>query len=623
MIKIGGSIMKGNYEKLAKDILQEVGTEKNCISLVHCATRLRFKLKDRSKANKEKIEKMDGVVTVVESGGQFQVVIGNTVGDVFNEIGKISNLTSAEGSTEEPESNGKFFDRAIDIVSSIFTPILPALIGAGMIKGLLMLAVKLGLAQTTGTYMIFNAAADSVFYFLPMLLAYTSAKKFKANPFIAVVVAGALVYPNMVAAFNDKTAIAFMGIPVTLMRYTSSVLPIIFSVYFLSKVEYVCNKYIHEVAKNVLTPMISIGLVVPCTYLVIGPITTWLGNLLGSGYQFLYGLSPILAGLILGGLWQVFVVFGLHWGIVPIGYNNLALYGRNTINGMTGPSNFAQAGAAFGVFLKSKNSKIKQMSLSAAITGIFSITEPAIYGVTLRYKKPFYIALISGAIAGTIGGASNSAALAAGPVGILSIPVFMGEGFGGFIVAIIVAFFLSAILTYLFGYDTKNDGAEKASKDEAVEKVIIGEVVISPLKGKVVELKNVKDEAFASGALGKGVAIVPEQGKLLSPVDGVVRAAFPTGHAIGIESDKGAEILIHIGFDTVALNGKHFDVKVKSDQKIKKGDVLIEFNLEAIKAEGYDVTTPVLITNSDKYLSLTSTTKSNISHGENLIELGI
>lgn len=450
-----------NYQNLARDIMRELKTEDNVNSLVHCATRLRFKLKDRSIVNKEAIEKLDGVVSVIESGGQFQIVIGNTVGDVYKAIGEMTKLTDSEDRDDSPsQKDERLIDRAIDVIASIFTPILPALIGSGMIKGLLMLGLKLGLNAESGTYMILNAASDSVFYFMPLLLAFTSAKKFKANQFIAVVVAGSLVYPSIVTAFSEGLSLTFMDIPVILTRYTGSVLPIIFSVYFLSKVEYICNKYIHPVIKNILTPMISIALVVPLTYLIIGPVTSGLSNMVGSGYEFLYALSPGIAGFIFGSLWQVLVVFGLHWGVIPIGYNNLALYGRNTINGMTGPSNFAQAGAAFGVFLKTKNPKLKQLALSASITGIFSITEPAIYGVTLKYKKPFYIACLSGGIAGAIAGVSNSAAIAAGPVGILSLPVFMGEGFVGFIIAITVAFFLSATLTYFFGYSRENDVIE-------------------------------------------------------------------------------------------------------------------------------------------------------------------
>ncbi|MFL2138980.1 beta-glucoside-specific PTS transporter subunit IIABC [Desemzia sp. FAM 23991] len=612
---------------LAKSILKNVGGEKNVNSLAHCATRLRFKLKDRKSANKEEIEKMDGVVSVVESGGQFQVVIGNNVSNIYKEIGKISNLTNdMVGESHSSSSNEKFIDRAIDLVSSIFTPILPALIGSGMLKGLLMLCTNyFGLSAESGTYMIMNAASDSVFYFLPVLLAYTSARKFNANLFLSVVVGGSLIYPSLVAAFNEGMALDFLGIPVILTRYTSSVLPVIFAVYVLSKVEYVSNKYIHPVIRNVLTPMIAIGIVVPLTYLLIGPVTNSLSGLIGSGYEFIYNISPIVTGFVLGAAWQVLVVFGLHWGIVPIGYNNLALYGRNTINGMTGPSNFAQAGAALGVALKTKNLKLKQIAFSAAITAIFSITEPAVYGVTLKYKKPFYIACLAGGIGGAIAGVSNSAALAAGPVGILSIPLFFGEGFWGFIIAIAVAFFASAILTYLFGYDRDNDIVEddRPIKNQKVE-TIENEVIASPLNGKKINLETVSDETFAKKSLGNGVAIIPSDGKLYAPVDGEISIAFPTGHAIGIISGNGAEILMHIGFNTVELDGKYFKLNVTQGQTVTKGDLLVDFDIEKIKEAGYEVTTPVVITNSALYKVNTEVNSlTDIAIGEELIELEV
>lgn len=608
-------------QKLAKDILSAVGGEKNVNSLAHCATRLRFKLKERNLADKEKIEKFDGVVSVVESGGQFQVVIGNNVSDVFKEIGKISSLTNDDYVTDQ-KTEGKFIDQAIDIISSIFTPILPALIGAGMLKGLLMLAVQMGLSNTSGTYMILNATSDSVFYFLPMLLAFTAARKFDANPFIAVVIAGALIHPSMNALVTEGVSITFLGIPVVLMSYTSTVLPIIFAAYLLSKVEAFFNKVIHPVAKNVVTPLLSMAIVAPITFLLIGPVATYASSFLGTGYEYLYSLSPIVAGFILGGAWQILVVFGLHWGIVPIGWNNLALYGRNTISGMNGPSNFAQAGASFGVFLKSKNRKIKQVALTAAVTAIFSITEPAVYGVTLRYKKPFYIAVLVGAIAGAIGGAAGSGALAAGPVGILSIPLFMGEGFVGFLVAILVAFFLSAVLTYLFGYDRKYDltAEEQVKEDKGSNQ---NEVIASPLKGEIVELQSVSDETFAKKSLGDGVAIVPTEGKMYAPVDGVVTIAFPTGHAIGITSVNGAEILMHIGFDTVELDGKYFELNVTQGQQIKKGDLLVTFDIEQIKAAGYEVTTPIVVTNNAIYNLNTDINNRTISPGDELIELEV
>ncbi|MFL2072881.1 beta-glucoside-specific PTS transporter subunit IIABC [Marinilactibacillus psychrotolerans] len=608
---------------VAENILKNIGGESNINSLVHCATRLRFKLKDREKASKNKIENIEGVVSVVESGGQFQVVIGNEVADVYKEI--IENTTIDSNDSVEDNQSGNIFDRAIDIISSIFTPVLPALIGAGMLRGLLMLAVQLGLDNSSGVYIILNSVADSVFYFLPVLLAYTSARKFKANPFLAVVIAGSLIHPSIINLVNEETAISFLGIPVVLMSYTSTVLPIILASYLLAKVEAFFNKIIHPVAKNVLTPLLSLAIVTPLTFLIVGPVTTYTSQFIGTGYEYIYNFNPIIAGFVLGGIWQVLVVFGLHWGIVPIGWNNLALYGRNTLSGMNGPSNFAQAGAAFGVFLKSKNKKIKQLSLSAAITALFSITEPAVYGVTLRYKKPFYIAILSGAIAGAIGGASGSATVAAGPVGILSIPLFAGEGFVGFLIAISVAFISAAILTYIFGYDRKHDIEEegKAATPNVTSDEISNEVIPSPLKGTVVSLESVNDEMFSKKLLGNGVAIIPSEGKLYAPTNGTITTAFPTGHAIGLTSSNGAEILMHIGLDTVNLDGDGFDVMVNQGDSVNKGDLLVEFDINKIKKSDFDIVTPVIITNSDDYNLYNSSKTERVDVGDELIELEV
>jgi len=449
-----------DFKRLAKEILRNVGGEENVASLAHCATRLRFKLKDESKADKIAVEKTDGVLSVIISGGQFQVVIGNTVGDVFREI---ENMTSLMGKTidinekEDYQKKSKLMDKIIDLVTGIFTPILPVLIGAGMLKAVLMILNKYcGIEAESGTYLVLSAAASAVFSYLPIFLAYTSAKKFRCNPYIAVAIGLALC---STAITGSEEALAFLSIPIVVPAggYGSTVIPIILSIYFMSKIEWLCNKYIHPVAKNVLKPLICLLIATPVTFLVIGPVAAGAQNWIGNGYTWLYSLNPTICGIILGGAWQILVVFGLHWGIVPLGYVNLANFGRNTINGITGPSNWAQAGAALGVGLKTKNRKVRQTALSAALTGFFSITEPAIYGVNLKYKKPFYIAVLSGAIAGGIAGFANSAATAPGPVGVLSFPLFMGEGFMGFVIAMLVSFGLSAVLTFLFGYDKKND----------------------------------------------------------------------------------------------------------------------------------------------------------------------
>ncbi len=451
-----------SYDQLASDVLKGVGGKENVASLAHCATRLRFKLKDSAKADKAAVEKTKGVVAVVEQGGQFQVVIGNTVGDVYDAIGAqgVTLGGSADGdvaSKDDLKVKGKAVDRVVDLVTSIFTPVLPALIGGGMLKALLMVATTFfGLSNTSGEYIMLNTVGDAIYSSLPIALAFTSARRFKANPIIAVMLGIAMCSKAVVGADPQLT---FFGFPVVgpAQGYGSTVIPIIVTIWFMSVVEHFLNKVLHPYVKNILNPLFTLLLVGPAMFMAIGPVMSLLQNGLTDAYTWIYNLSPILCGAVLGGLWQVLVVVGLHWGIIPIGQMNLSAYGRNTINAVTGPSNWAQAGAALGVALRSKNPDIKETAFSAFVTGFFSITEPAIYGVNLKYKKPFYIAVGMGSIAGAIAGFSNAAATAGGPVGILSFPLFLGEGFVGFCIAMVVALLGTAILTYLFGYDAVND----------------------------------------------------------------------------------------------------------------------------------------------------------------------
>ncbi len=455
-----------NPENTSREILAAVGGEANITSLVHCATRLRFKLKDHTKANKEHTKNIDGVITVVESGGQYQVIIGNRVSEVFNTIQAITQLGDGQPVAAEnqgADNNESIFARAVDIISGIFTPFLGALAAAGILKGLLMMLTALGWMSTqSGVYVIWFAAADSIFYFLPIAIAITSAKKFGANAFVALSIAGALVYPTLITLFNNKTALDFFDIPVILMRYTSSVLPVIISIWLLSLLEKFLNRHLHDSIRNFITPLICLMVIVPLTLIAIGPLGTYLSLALANGYAFIYHLSPILAGVVAGMGWQILVIFGLHWAFVPIMYNNISIHGSDTLKPLFAPSNFAQAGAAFGVFLKTHNPKIKQIAGPATITGLFGIVEPIIYGISLRYKKPFIWATLGGGVGGAISGFVGATAMAPGIPGLATLPIFFGPGFTGFICAITFAFIFTAISTYLFGF---NDMMEKEMLD--------------------------------------------------------------------------------------------------------------------------------------------------------------
>lgn len=609
-LTLGGEIMaKKNYDDLSKKIETFVGGSDNVISLFHCATRLRFKLKDRNKADKKSLEQLEGVITVIESGGQIQVVIGNQVADVYEAILKNTDIKAADQEKESTENKEKknVLNLFMETISGIFAPVLAAMCGAGMLKGILILCTTLGwLTAEMGTYRILYAAADGVFTFLPVFLAFTAAKKFHADQFVSVGIAAALVYPDITAAFSAGEALTFMKIPVVLVSYTSSVIPIIISIYVLSKLEKGLKHILPEICKRFMTPLLSLVIMVPATYLVIGPVADFAGKMLASGYTGMVGFSPIIAGFILGLLWPAVVMFGLHWGFAPIVFNNIAEYGRDTLFTITGPNNMAQAGATLGVFLKTKNKELKSLSGSAALSAVLAgITEPAIYGITLKYKRPFFIGAFFSGIAGAIVAASGAGAPTLLTTSILTLPGYIGKGFAGFCIACAIAYFGSAIVTYLFGFQDsmlpENDHNTKV-KSAGEERIVRGEAeMTAPVNGKVILLSEVRDEAFASEAIGKGIAMIPQDGRICAPCDGVVSALFPTGHAIGITSANGAEVLIHVGMDTVRLNGAGFTSHVSEGQMVKAGDLLIEADLEAIRKAGYDTTTPVIITNTEDF----------------------
>ncbi|WP_099466779.1 PTS transporter subunit EIIC [Konateibacter massiliensis] len=449
---------KKNYEELSKNIVEHVGGADNVNSLFHCATRLRFQVKDKAQVDKEALKKINGVITVIDSGGQIQVVIGNQVGDVYDEIIRSTGV-KGEANPQKAETGEKKnpLNTFMETISGIFAPVLGAMCGAGMLKGILILCTTMNwMSAESGTYMILYAAADGVFTFIPVFLAYTAAKKFNADTFVSVGIAAALVYPNMTAAFSAGTELTFMGIPVVLVSYTSSVIPIIIAVYVLSKLEIVLKKILPEVCRNFMKPLLSFAIMVPATYLAIGPIADTAGKLLASGYTGLVAINPAISGFVLGLIWPAVVMFGLHWGFVPIVFNNISQYGRDTLFTITGPNNMAQAGAALGVFLKTKDKELKSLSGSAALSAVLAgITEPAIYGITLKFKKPFFIGAVFSGIAGAIVAVVGAGAPTLLGTSILTLPGYIGTGFVGFLIACAIAYFGSAIVTYFFGYSDK------------------------------------------------------------------------------------------------------------------------------------------------------------------------
>ncbi|WP_339187726.1 beta-glucoside-specific PTS transporter subunit IIABC [Paenibacillus sp. FSL R5-0490] len=619
-----------SQEKLAKEIVELVGGEKNVESLVHCATRLRFVLKDDAKADKAKLEKTEGIIAVKENGGQFQVVVGNKVPEVYSAIGQISNILDDSTDKEKPRKAAKGLGGIIDIISSIFAPLLGVMAGAGILKGLLLIASNIGWLETTETtYTILYAAADSLFYFLPLLLAVTTARKFQGNMFVAMTIAGALIYPSIVTLKSEGTPTDFFGIPVILMNYSSTVIPIILAVIVMSKLEKFFNKTLHDSVKNFVTPLFLLVIMVPLTLLVFGPFGVYVGNGIAAGLVAAFGFSPLLAGAVMGASWQLLVIFGIHWGLIPVFINNVAVYGQDGVKPAATASIFAQTGAAFGVMLKTKNKKLKTLAGSSTLTALFGITEPAIYGVTLPLKRPFIAGVIGGAVGGAIIGQAGTLAFASGAPGLLTLPIFYGpggQGFPGLILGIVVSFVVSAVLTYIMGFkdpveeETKSESTTSAQQSVRATNAS-DESVFSPIEGTIVELSEVPDPAFASGAMGKGIAIEPTVGRVVAPFDGTVTVAFKKKHALAVVSDTGAEILVHVGVDTVKLDGQHFVSHIKEGDRVQAGDLLLEFDIAQIKAAGYHTVTPIIVTNSANYEEVIPQATGRVSSQELLLKL--
>lgn len=637
--------MAKDYTELAQDIVAHVGGKENITKLVHCVTRLRFSLKDESKADTDYLMKREGVVTVVQAGGQYQVVIGNHVPDVYDTVLKVAGI-AGEGSVDADDDviEGNLFDRFIALVSGLFQPMLGTLSAAGMIKGVVAILVALGVDKTDGAYVILNAAGDGLFQFLPLILALTAAKRFKMNQFTALAIGFALVYPNIAASFTadkplytlfggtpieSKIFSTFFGIPIIFptSSYLSTVLPIIAAVWAGSKIEKFFKKIIPDVVKVFIVPFFTLLVIVPLAFLVIGPVMSWASDLVGAVFTGIYGFNPVIYGIVLGATWQVLVMFGLHWGLVPLAILELQK-GPGVILVASIAICFAQAGALVNIMMRTKEEKVRQLSIPAFISALFGVTEPAIYGITLPMRTPFIMTCISGALTGAYLSFFDVKMQTMGGMGLFAIPSFIEAGNSmtvvHFLIAIVVNFVLGFGLTQLvkipnlFGDPTAVapvDGNDE-KKSEATP-----QVVSSPITGKVVPLSETPDAVFASGAMGQGVAIEPSVGEVVAPADGTIRLLFPTNHAIGLATDDGAELLIHVGMDTVELDGKGFTAHVVQGSKVKKGQLLLTFDIEAIKEAGYSVVTPVIVTNSADYEAVETLASGQVDLGQNLLEI--
>ena len=622
------------YENLAKEILENVGGKENINSLTHCVTRLRFRLKDESKANDEALKNNPGVVTVMKSAEQYQVVIGNHVPLVYADVCELAGISNGTQQVEEEAPQG-LFNKLIDIISGCFQPILGPLCAAGIIKGLnALLVFILGSSfNNSGTYMILNAIGDSIFNFLPIILGYTAAKKFNVNIIVGMIIGATLCYPTIqtdtlsaagkaigTLPFIGSYYTKFIGIPFVSGNYTSTVVPVICIVALAAQIQKIAKKFVPEMLQNFFVPFFVLIISLPIGLLVIGPVVSLLTTVLSNMFAGLYAFSPIVTAFVIGALWQCLVIFGLHWALVPMAMVNIGNLGYDTIlPGMLGTT-FAATGVLAAMYLKLKDENKKALAIPGVISAFCGVTEPAIYGFLLPEKTPFVFSCIGGAVGGAIMGTVAVKQYVIGGLGIFSVVNFISPkgNATGMIVSLIagaVSLVVGFVLTMIF-YKTNDQQVENKEVTKLEE-----ETILAPIKGEVKPIEESSDAAFASGALGKGVVILPEEGKVYAPVTGTVTVLFPSLHAIGITSDAGVELLIHIGINTVQLNGEGFTAHIKQGDQIKQGQLLVEFDMNKIKEAGYTLETPVLVTNYADLKEVKNTNASSVQLQETLMEV--
>ncbi|MDG0806470.1 beta-glucoside-specific PTS transporter subunit IIABC [Pectobacterium brasiliense] len=631
-----------NYQKLGVDILALSGGKQNVSKLTHCATRLRFEFNDSDAVQADAIAKLPGVISVVDRGGQFQVVIGNdvqiTYRAILNEIGEMNGQRTA--SSKEPQKKGGIFSQIISVISTTFTPVIPAITGAGMIKALLAILKLTGLISADSTtYRLLDTISDAAFFFLPVLLAYGASIKFACNPILAMTIAGALLHPNLAQLLASGGPISFIGIPVRLADYAGSVLPIILTVWIMSYIEQFAEKISPSMIKFFTKPMIVLLFTAPLALVVIGPFGIFLNDLVASGAAIIDGKASWLIPMLMGGLQPFLVITGTAWAMTPIATSQLTRNGFEMINGPGMlASNIAQGAATLCVAFKTKNKNLKQLASSAGFTALLGITEPSLYGVTLKLKKPLIAAMIGGGCAGIYAGLAGLVRYAFVSPGLAALPAFIGENPMNIVHALItcaIAIVVTFTLTWIMGFDDPVDETETApttnspstsetetaKKPQAAAGQTEQQAIMSPLSGKLVALSDINDDVFSQGLLGQGVAIIPDKGEVVAPVSGEIITFLESKHAVGIRTDNGLELLIHVGLDTVNLNGKHFTGHIKPGDRVSAGDRLISFDLHEITRLGYDPITPVVIINSDDYASIVCTAPQPIAPLDTIINV--
>ena len=614
-----------DYKALAGEIIRLIGGTENIRQLTHCATRLRLEFYDRSKVDAKKIESLSGVISVVDKGGQFQIVIGNDVQTVFRavkaEMKEEPGQSSRESDAADDGEKPGIVSRIISVISTTFTPVIPALIGGGMIKAVLSILVLFNLVnEASTTYSIVTFISDAPFYFMPVLLAYGAAMKFQCSPIMAMTLACALLHPTWTGIVSAGEAVTFFGIPVILVDYASSVVPVILSVWILSYVEKLAEKYSPSVIKFFLKPLLTMFISIPIALLIVGPLGNLLNDIVQAGADFLNARVSWLIPMLMGAFQPFLTLTGTAWAMTPIATSQISALGYEVVNGPGMlASNIAQGGATLAVAVKAKNKDLKQLASSSGFTAVMGITEPCLYGVLLKLKRPFVASMIGGAVGGIYAGISGLVRYSFVSPGLTAIPAFIGENPMNVIhaiITIIISFAAGFAAAWILGFKEDPVPAETSAQNSASD-----EIITAPVAGRSAALSEVNDDVFSKEVLGKGAAILPSEGKVYAPADGTLTVFFETGHAVGMQTAGGAELLIHVGLDTVNLQGKYFTPKAKAGDQVKAGQLLLEFDLEAIKKEGYDTVIPIIVTNTPDYSSVLPASEGTVKAGDTFLKL--
>lgn len=612
------------YSELADKIIKNVGGSTNIIDLRHCATRLRFQLRDEALANTEILRSTEGVIAVISNMGEYMVVIGERVPYVFDEINKKINLSDSTDSTDLTKSafykhKGKF-NRILNVLMAGLTPTLNMACASGIIKGITTILVSCNfISQNSGLYILLDGIGSALFYFLPMLLGYNIAKKLEIDPNLGFLIGAILCYPSL-----NGTDINIFG-QVINVTYTNTFLPVVFIVALAAPLDKCLRKYIPELIRSFLVPAIVLTIMIPLGFILVGPIANLLGKLVSDFFNILLDINKWIAGPLFAGFWQIFVLMGIHGTITIVPFMELMEGIPSQVLALIYITTFAQIGAVLAVYIKTKNKKLKSIALPAFISGIFGITEPAIYGVSLPNIKVFICSCIGSAVSGFMVIILNAIEYYYSGLGIFGILGFINPQSPSvlpILISVIIGFIVSFILTYII---YKDDGLKNDIKEETLNtKPNVNEnkefeYIYSPMKGKIIPLSESKDTAFSSGVLGKGVVICPDTGEVVAPCDGVIKMMFPTKHAIGILSDSGFEVLIHIGYNTTNLKGEFFTNHVEQGDYVQKGTKLISFDIESIAKNGYSLETPIVVTNTYDNFQIESIDKERIEIGEEVL----